>query len=116
MANFGQNSKGAPYLNRNPNGGDGNDAFEGFCKDLLDRLAALKNFNYVLRIADDPNIGELNKETGRYTGLIGELREFVSPFFFWHLTPMSIVIIITKCFLIPESRFGYLRLYNYTRA
>ncbi len=72
-----------PYLTRKNNGSQGNDAFEGFCKDLLDNLAKNLNFNYVLRLGDDPNIGELNKETGRYSGLIGELREFVISVYFW---------------------------------
>lgn len=69
----------APYLIKIDNDSlSGNDQYEGFCKDLLDRLAENLNFKYVLKIPESTVIGELNKETGRYSGLIGELRELVS--------------------------------------
>ena len=67
-----------PYLIRkNDSEVAGNDAYEGFCKDLLDELAKELKFNYTLYIPENSEPGELIPETGRYSGLMGELTEYV---------------------------------------
>ncbi|XP_065222052.1 glutamate receptor ionotropic, kainate 2-like isoform X2 [Planococcus citri] len=66
----------APYLTYvNESDKVGNDRFQGFCKDLLHELSELLKFDYILEIPANTEAGVLNRETGRYSGLIGELRE-----------------------------------------
>ncbi|CAG2162366.1 unnamed protein product [Oppiella nova] len=50
----------------------GNDRYEGYCKDLTDRLADLLGFQYELRLVNDSKYGQMDKY-GVWDGMIGEL-------------------------------------------
>ncbi|KAG8193455.1 hypothetical protein JTE90_005102 [Oedothorax gibbosus] len=49
----------------------GNDRFEGFCKDLLDKLTEALGFRYVIERVKDDQHGSF--KTGEWNGMIGEL-------------------------------------------
>ncbi len=53
----------------------GNHRFEGFCIDLLDHIAELVGFNYVLELVPDNNYGAQNVTTGEWNGLVRALLE-----------------------------------------
>ncbi|CAG2173150.1 unnamed protein product [Oppiella nova] len=50
----------------------GNDRYEGYCKDLADRLAHILGFRYELRLVNDSKYGQMDKH-GVWDGMIGEL-------------------------------------------
>ncbi|XP_077301920.1 glutamate receptor 1-like [Arctopsyche grandis] len=53
---------------------EGNDRFEGYCKDLADLIAKKLGINYELRIVKDGNYGAENPDVkGGWDGLVGEL-------------------------------------------
>ncbi|XP_059614013.1 glutamate receptor 1-like [Phlebotomus argentipes] len=53
---------------------EGNDRFEGYCKDLAELLAKRLGINYELRIVKDGNYGAENSEApGGWDGMVGEL-------------------------------------------
>ncbi|XP_071951840.1 glutamate receptor 3-like isoform X2 [Antedon mediterranea] len=54
---------------------DGNEMFEGYCKDLLDELAKHLKFKYTIQLVKDGNYGSFIEETGRWNGMIGELKD-----------------------------------------
>lgn len=56
----------------------GNERFEGFAIDLIAELAAMENFNYTFHIREDKQNGAKNIETGKWTGMIGDVMEGVS--------------------------------------
>ena len=49
----------------------GNDQYEGFCIDLLERIAMICNFTYTIKLVDDGFYGAMIN--GRFNGLIAEL-------------------------------------------
>ncbi|XP_066590291.1 glutamate receptor 1-like isoform X2 [Prorops nasuta] len=52
----------------------GNDAYEGYCKDLADLIAKKLGINYELRIVKDGKYGTENPEVaGGWDGMVGEL-------------------------------------------
>ncbi|KAJ8716388.1 hypothetical protein PYW07_003015 [Mythimna separata] len=53
----------------------GNDRYEGFCIELIDRLAKLLQFNYTLVEQEDGNYGSRDNATGRWSGMLGRLIE-----------------------------------------
>ena len=55
----------------------GNNQFEGFCIDLLERIAAICNFTYRIKLVDDGYHGSL-MENGKWSGIVGELIDKVS--------------------------------------
>ena len=66
---------GMPYL-RNAVSNDteplqGNDRYEGFIRDLMDKIAAEKKFTYVLSVDPDNLLGEYDQHTGKWDGMIG---------------------------------------------
>lgn len=69
-----------PYIMlRNPVGNEtlsGNQKYKGFCIDLLDKIAALCNFTYKIKLVDDGYHGTYIN--GRWNGIIGELIDKVS--------------------------------------
>lgn len=93
----------------------GNDRYRGFCKDLLDELSKMLKFNYILEIPPNSETGGLNRETGRYTGLIGELRELVRRCTIPKYIPTSTYIFssFTYFSFFSESRFSHLRFYHH---
>lgn len=55
----------------------GNDRFEGFCIDLLMRIAAKVGFSYTLRLVPDNMYGVLDPETNQWNGIVRELMDQV---------------------------------------
>ncbi|KAJ8723589.1 hypothetical protein PYW08_003501 [Mythimna loreyi] len=53
----------------------GNDRYEGFCIELIDRLAKLLQFNYTLVEQEDGDYGSRDNATGRWSGMLGRLME-----------------------------------------
>ena len=70
-----------PYLmERSTDGGEtllGNDAYEGFCVDMLDDIAKIVGFKYEIHIVRDGNYGAENPD-GTWNGMVGELMRDVS--------------------------------------
>lgn len=60
---------------------EGNDVFEGYCKDLADLIAEHLNINYSLRLVNDSKYGgqDPNSPVG-WNGMVGELIKKVSRF------------------------------------
>ncbi|CCD67907.1 Glutamate receptor ionotropic, kainate 2 [Caenorhabditis elegans] len=52
---------------------DGRIKHEGFCVDLLDKLAEMLHFNYTLKIVKDNKYGERKNGTDEWDGMIGEI-------------------------------------------
>lgn len=55
----------------------GNDRFEGFVFDIIDEISKMLGFNYVFKVVDDGNYGNLNMATGEWNGMIRELLDGV---------------------------------------
>jgi ionotropic glutamate receptor len=55
----------------------GNQRYEGYYVDLLERLAEHANFEYQLQLAADGKVGQWNREDG-WNGMLGELDRGVS--------------------------------------
>lgn len=53
----------------------GNDRFEGFGIELIQKLSEKLGFNYTFRLQEDGAYGSLNKETGEWNGMIRELMD-----------------------------------------
>ncbi|CAJ0596382.1 unnamed protein product [Cylicocyclus nassatus] len=51
---------------------DENDKYEGYCIDLLQRIAALCKFNYTIHEVKDKAYG-IREENGKWNGMVGEL-------------------------------------------
>ncbi len=54
----------------------GNDQYEGFCIDLLEKIAKICNFTYTLKLVDDGYYGSM--VNGAFNGLIAELIDKVN--------------------------------------
>ncbi|XP_067118229.1 glutamate receptor 1-like isoform X2 [Centruroides vittatus] len=53
---------------------EGNDRFEGYCKDLADLIADNLKFNYILQLVNDSKYGGLDPNAkGGWNGMVGEL-------------------------------------------
>ncbi|CAF3759347.1 unnamed protein product [Rotaria sp. Silwood1] len=75
--------------------------FEGYCIDMLDEIARRLQFNYSIRIAADAAYGK-EDETGRWSGIIGELTRRTADLGIGALTityPREQVIDFTKPFM-----------------
>ena len=53
----------------------GNDRFEGFGIELIEKLATRLGFNYTFKLQEDGAYGSPNKETGEWNGMIRELMD-----------------------------------------
>lgn len=53
----------------------GNDRFEGFGIELIDKLSQRLGFNYTFKLQEDGAYGSPNKETGEWDGMIRELMD-----------------------------------------
>ena len=67
---------------KNPEPGtilEGNDRYEGYCKDLADLIAKDLKFNYILKLVNDSKYGgmDTNSPSG-WNGMVGELIRQVS--------------------------------------
>jgi hypothetical protein len=57
----------------------GNDRYEGYCKDLADSIAKTVGFNYILKLVNDSKYGGLDpKSPSGWNGMVGELIRQVS--------------------------------------
>lgn len=56
----------------------GNDRFEGFCIDLLRRIASQIGFQYTIRLVPDHMYGVYDRQTKQWNGIVRELMERVS--------------------------------------
>lgn len=54
---------------------EGNDRYEGFTIDLIEKLSEILGFNYEFDIEED--YGNINPENGKWTGMVLQLREEV---------------------------------------
>jgi len=52
---------------------EGNDRFEGFCKDIIHEISKMLGFKYVFQIVGDLKHGNLDQETGEWNGMVREL-------------------------------------------
>ncbi|XP_071043447.1 glutamate receptor 1-like [Parasteatoda tepidariorum] len=58
---------------------EGNESFEGYCKDLADLIAEYLKFSYVLKLVNDSNYGGLDSRSPvGWNGMVGELIAKVS--------------------------------------
>lgn len=55
----------------------GNDRFEGFGIDLIKKLSEMEGFNYTFMVREDKKNGAFDKKLGKWTGMIGDLLEYV---------------------------------------
>ena len=53
----------------------GNDRFEGFGIELIQKLSEKLGFNYTFRLQEDGAYGSFNKDTGEWNGMIRELMD-----------------------------------------
>lgn len=53
----------------------GNDRFEGFGIELIQKLSERLGFNYSFRLQDDGAYGSYNKETGEWNGMLREIMD-----------------------------------------
>ncbi|XP_049872351.1 glutamate receptor ionotropic, kainate 2-like [Pectinophora gossypiella] len=53
----------------------GNDRYEGFCIELIDRLSKILNFNYTFIEQEDKQYGSYNKATGQWNGMLRRLMD-----------------------------------------
>ncbi|KAG5882513.1 hypothetical protein JTB14_033314 [Gonioctena quinquepunctata] len=53
----------------------GNDRFEGYTIDLIQKLSELEGFNYTFIVREDKANGKYDKATRKWTGMIGDLLE-----------------------------------------
>lgn len=51
----------------------GNAQFEGYAVDLIHEISRILGFNYTITLAPDGRYGSLNKQTGEWDGMVGEL-------------------------------------------
>lgn len=70
-----------PYISLKENHENliGNDKYYGYCVDLLQEIANVfrqdfqSDFKYIIQVAPDGQYGRLDKETGEWNGMFGEL-------------------------------------------
>lgn len=53
----------------------GNDRFEGFGIELIEKLAQRLGFNFTFKLQEDKNYGSFNKDTNEWNGMIKELMD-----------------------------------------
>lgn len=57
----------------------GNDKYEGYVVDLIQKIAAEINITYEFSLTSEGN-GKRDKKTNEWNGIIGEVQELVMPF------------------------------------
>ena len=55
---------------------EGNDRYEGYCIDLLKRIAEIVGFNYTIKLVEDGLYG--TKVDGKWNGLVKDLIDKVN--------------------------------------
>ena len=66
--------------------------FEGFCVDLLERVAEQVGFRYRMELAPDGIFGHLNPKTGEWDGLVRRLIDKVSGGPGWKCGELMLVV------------------------
>lgn len=56
----------------------GNARYEGFCIDLLKKIASIVGFTYRIELVPDGKYGVYNYETGEWNGIVRQLMDKVS--------------------------------------
>jgi hypothetical protein len=56
----------------------GNNRFEGFIKDLLDKISKSNDFKYRIQLSEDGKYGTRDPNTGAWSGMIGMVTNDVS--------------------------------------
>lgn len=56
----------------------GNDRYEGFAIDLIQKISKLEGFKYTLVLRNDGKNGQFDPLLGKWTGMIGDILERVS--------------------------------------
>lgn len=56
----------------------GNERFFGFCVDILNRIANLVGFDYILDLVPDKKYGAKDPVTGEWNGMVAQLMKHVS--------------------------------------
>lgn len=100
---------GMPFLQEvQPSEGlTGNDRYEGFSKDLMDAISSRLKFKYTLVLVKDKGYGNIDKDTGKWSGMIREILDRVSNCLTASLC--SRVISHANKNFFTESRFGRMR-------
>jgi hypothetical protein len=64
-----------PYvmLKKNHHKFTGNDRFEGYCVQMLAEIGKIVNFTYEINLVKDGKYGAQDRETGVWSGMVGEL-------------------------------------------
>ncbi len=55
-----------------------NNRFYGFCIDLIEEIARLASFNYIIELSPDGVYGARNPTTGEWNGIVRQLMQHVS--------------------------------------
>lgn len=58
----------------------GNDRYEGFAIDLIDKISKMEGFKYTLVLRADGKNGAFDPQAGKWTGMIGDILERVKHF------------------------------------
>ena len=53
-----------------------NDVFEGYCRDLAEKIAGIVNFKYSIKLVPDQKYGS-KLDNGTWNGMVGELAKGV---------------------------------------
>lgn len=64
-------------LKESPENLVGNDRFEGYGVELIQKLAELEGFNYTFILREDKANGVYSKDLKKWTGMIGDLLDMV---------------------------------------
>lgn len=56
----------------------GNDRYEGFAIDVIERISKLEGFKYTLVLRNDGKNGVFDPAAGKWTGMIGDILEKVN--------------------------------------
>ncbi|KAE9552081.1 hypothetical protein FO519_004707 [Halicephalobus sp. NKZ332] len=82
----------------------GNEIYEGYCIDLLEKIAQLRNFTYEIHEVKDKTYG-VKEPSGRWTGMVGELQSGVAD-----LAVASLTVTYTRSevldFTVPFMHLG----------
>ncbi|KRX17430.1 Glutamate receptor ionotropic, kainate 2 [Trichinella nelsoni] len=88
----------------------GNDRYEGFCIDLLERIAEMNKFNFTIHEVKDKSYGTPDAN-GRWNGIIGELINGVRSLYLYAKVPymhLGISILFKKPEKTPPSLLSFL--------
>jgi len=86
----------------------GNSKYEGFCIDLLHRIASQVGFHYAITLVPDNKYGAYDPITKQWNGIVRELMDKVIIIIHHYINNLPrMVFIIKKCVYISESRLSH---------